>query len=507
MRAVILSMIIWLCAAAVASADWVEARSDNFIFVGDTSEKKAAVIVSELEDYRAMIFKTFNATPMTEMIPVRIYAGRSTREIKNMTGWEKTAGVYRTTREGPVFVMNIKGGFSKKSQARAIAYHEYTHHIVSTYTNTIYPLWYNEGFAEYLSTYEFDKKTAVASVGRPNDGRAMWLSRSELIPMDVLLRSVRRYPFKNDSNKGVQNLRSMFYAQSWLAVHHLRSNPEYNDKLRAYFERMNEYDVPDDAFEQAFGMTPDDYEDVLRAYFKKNRYAYAKVALGEDYVPTEVSTRVLSNAEAAFHQGEAVRLFRSGDAGAELAAEYYAEALSKDGANPKLAAQVEASKALMLSLDKKGTEAITALAPVLAGLSDESGVDDSRILTIAGLSHFNRYSADDRDADDMKTAREYLLRAMVASPSNITAHYYYAASYPATTDPISKQAVYSASEAALYYRGLQFTESNMPLADILMRENHGDRAVELLERARVWSQNGGVRRYATASLRRLGKLE
>lgn len=146
------------------------------------------------------------------------------------------------------------------------------------------------------------------------------------------------------------------------------------------------------------------------------------------------------------------------------------------------------------------------LQPTLDALSEDKTEANSRILAIAGVIYFNRHSDDDRGDDDMIQARKYLKRAIKAHPNNISAHYYYAASYPATMDKISKQALYSAAEASLYFRDLQFTESNMPLADILIRENKSARAVPMLERARVWSTNAGVRSYATQSLRRLGKL-
>ena len=492
---IVITFIIWTLSSTAINADWVEARSENFTFVGKTSERKAATIVRELEEYRAIIFKILNLDPIPEMVPVKIYGVKSSKAITKMTGRVNAAGVYLTTFGGPVFVLDISGNFSKNSAARKIAYHEYTHHLVDTYTNTVYPTWFNEGFAEYLSTFKVDKK-GVVKVGLPDKDRAYSLASYGWMDMEAFLGAIRGYPFENKKTRKIAVTQSQFYAQSWLAVHYIYSTEEYAEKLDAYLEAIAQESMSKTAFNDAFGVTPKEFGGILGKYFKQNQYLYRSIKLATSDRNHAVETRKLTKSEAYFHRGEATRHFRNGKTAQKLIDEYYNKSV-KAGDAPL--AEIEASRAF-IAIENGDEE--TALKNIDLALKKQP--NNSRILRIAGHIYLDLYVNQNTASDlsQIKRARSFLKKSMRANPRNITAHFDYVSTYAVTNDKISRQAIHSALECASYYKGRNFIDSNLRIAEVFVRENKFEDAQPLLEKAIIWSISPEARSYAQELLER-----
>lgn len=480
-----LCLLMWGLAFTPAQAGWVEAKSENFLLVGDTNEKQAKKIVLELEKYRAIIFKLYNIEDQAEMMPVHIYAARSVGTVSDITGRSNVSGVYRNTREGPVFVLNIKGGFTTHSQARKIALHEYTHHIVAQYTNRMYPRWVNEGMAEYLSTFTVDKKGEV-KIGLPNEGRGRTLSNYKWMDMNTLVGSVRTYPEWGKSREG--QLR--FYAQTWLAVHYIQSTPGWTDKLGKYLQGIPKAEDPQAFFTECFGVTPDEFEKLLRAYFKRNNYRGARVPLEPGVGVVPIQTRKLNKAEADFRRGEAVRRFRTTKKGRELAEKYYARSEEKGGP----LAQIEASRAILAL--SAGNEALALeTAERAVALSPEDARTQHVLGKVKVLQYYNKKT--ESNPVQIEEARKLFKNSMRANPDNLQTHFDYVMTYVLLNDAVSKQALYSAKEISIYYRSPNFIESNMRFVPLFLDNNENDYALFHLTRARDWAGQPSIRRAAT----------
>jgi len=483
-----------------AYADWVEARSENFIFTGDTSEKKAALIVNELEEYRSILFKALNLKGIDpEVIPVRIYgvkSGKTLSEIKKLTGFSNAAGLYTTTREGPSFLVNISGSFSKNSPARQITYHEYTHHIISTYSNRVYPRWYDEGYADYLSTFQIDKK-GVVKIGLANENRALALARAQQkaswLDMDILTNSIRNYPWGRGKSLKTTNTQTQFYAQSWLAVHYIVSNKDYAHKVKDYLSAVNQADAPDNVFETSFGISPDDFGELLKDYFKKNKYKAIAIKLADSDRNYDIKTRRLTKGEANFHRAEAIRQFARNKEGRDSSEKYYQRAI--DAGHPP--AQIKASRALNDIASKDEDGAIKNITDALA-----QQPDDSRILQIAGHVYLGQYRNKKTPSDitQIEISRRYLKQSLRANSHNMQAHHDYVSTYAVANDTASKQALYSAEECAYYYKSTNFIDSNLELAEVLLKNDKFEAAKPMLEKAHVWSLSPITRAAAKRAL-------
>jgi tetratricopeptide (TPR) repeat protein len=492
----LLLVLLFLFTPLSASADWVEAKSDNFVFTGDVSEKRAEKILSELEEYRAIIFTLFQVEPANETVPVRVYATKSGRDIEDMTGAKNAAGVYASRLENPLFILNVKGGFTDKSPAKTIALHEYTHHLLSQYTDQMYPRWVNEGMAEYLSTFRASDKGRV-KIGLPKDGRGWTLANYEWMDWDILTSAIRRYPYPNSSDRNVEAVQGLFYAQSWLAVHYIQSTPDMAQKLSQYVRGVPQTSDPKAYFTKVFGMTPAAFGEELRRYFKRNSYPGRQVTLPDSVSEMTITTRKISDGESKFHKAEAIRQFRShSKEGRALAEEYYDEAESEGGP----IARIEASRAL-IAIQAGGMDDAQAHIDKARSLDPEG----ARTLHIAGKVAYARYIDYDTPStsQDMEDARDMFVSAMRAEPTNMQAHYDYVATYAETGDTPSKQAVYSAKECTYHYRSADLLGESMTLASVLSRAGEVDFARHHFQRAALWAPTVRSRRQAREMLERL----
>ncbi len=485
MRALILALLILILSPAqTAWADWVKARSENFIFVGDTTPKTATELLEDFEEFRSIIFELMQIPVSQELVPLKIYAVKSLDDVASITGHKYFSGVYAPRREGPVLIVNLKDIGKKDSRSRQTAYHEFSHHIIATYTNNISPRWYNEGFAEYLSTFKIGKDNRV-TIGLPNDKRGNRLKSEKWIDFETVLNAVRQYP------KG-RKTRLLFYSQSWLSVHFILSNPEYSKKYLVYQKLLTEGESSLMAFQNAFEMTPNEFGDLLRAYFKANKYRTVSITLETESIAPNIAVKSLSKGEEYFHRGEATRLFQGSIKGYDAAERHYQK--SEQNSGPE--AQIAASRAL-LNIAKDENAATQYIAKAI-----EISPDDDRILQIAGHVKLRAFKNEKTPSnpDQIQSARKHLKQAMRANPQNLQAHFDYVSTYAATADDLSKQAVYSAKQCANYYKHRNFLNGNMRLVKVFDQAGESAASNAILEKAKLWARSKKVRTQAAERL-------
>lgn len=496
--------VFWTCLVCVflpmsANAKTIEVKSENFVFVGDVKQKDATALVTELEQYRSAILTLFHVNPIREPMPVRIYGVRGIKNVEKLTGIAGIAGAYATTIEGPVFVLNAKAGFRRGDQARKVALHEYTHHLLATYTSNVYPRWYNEGLANYLATFEVNKK-GQWEVGRPFELYGHALSIKKWMPMKAVTNSVLSYPFKTYKRATGQKISpaDSYYAQTWLAVHYLHSTKGEGAKIRTYLDLLNSGVKAELAFVQAFGRTPEEFEILLKAYFKRNKYSFSKLSPKYDIQAQPLMIRTLSDGAAEFHKAEAMRIFSRSKVKSEDILDQYkkAEVILGEDAN------IFAAQANIYSRQKKFDKAL-GLALKAKELAPESAFVN-RTLGIVYL-YQNTQKNGARDRQEIALAREYLRSAMLANANDISTHYHYVKTFHALREAPSGQAKASAEMALDYYKDINFVSRNLTLASVLIKGGKYDQARKAADKALVWSPHPQVRKRAQRMIDYLDK--
>lgn len=239
----ILACLTFSLAPTAANAAWREARSAHFIIYGDVSEKELREFSTKLERFDAVLRKVLPVPEGADANPLTVLLVPNQKAVAKVPGnsakW--AAGFYRAGPAGSYIVASRERDRTEFGMdAENMLYHEYAHHFMSQYFPIAYPGWYVEGFAEFVSTVDYDKK-AQARIGRAAMHRLPYLVRSEKqLPFDRILAT------DTDSLKTDDEVES-YYARSWLLTHYLMLSDARKGQLGAYLSAINRGRPPAEA--------------------------------------------------------------------------------------------------------------------------------------------------------------------------------------------------------------------------------------------------------------------
>ena len=316
-RGRLLAGLLLLCSqCAVAKEawerDWIEVRSPHFTVISALPEPRTIELLTDLENFRRAVELITNMQRFHERIPTRIYMLPNKENDFHITG--DVAGYMLAGMRGNYAAMVPSGAFTDE-----VLKHEYVHFLVHNRGGQQYPTWFDEGFAELLSTLSVTNTTL--EYGKANSGRVSWLINGDWMPFRKLL-SVR------DTSQLRSDQRSMFYAQAWYLTHYLN----IGDGAKTFVAQSGEYlrlveaGTPSpDAFATAFGISPDRLETKLRAYAR--RIPLMRIQLPTPFPAVAMKTVRMSADAVAADLG----LLALQTAGAVAAEKYFDAALA---ANP-----------------------------------------------------------------------------------------------------------------------------------------------------------------------------
>ncbi|WP_324739684.1 hypothetical protein U8326_08365 [Tsuneonella sp. CC-YZS046] len=257
MRAIRKNVTAFLAALALAAPApatakgpaWRRADTSNFVIYSQGSEVQLRQFANDLERFDALL-REFLSVPATEQKPYRltIYALPNSNSVAKLFSRKRSdvAGFYVASLEGSYAVSNRQKASNKlELDGSVVLFHEYAHHFMHRNFNGSYPLWFNEGFAEYYSTTAFDKDGRF-KVGMPAYHRAYGLIRGN----DV---SIKQLLFTSSLSALKRSERDPFYGRAWLLIHFLMNNEEGQKKLLGYLHDHAGGMDPREAAERNFG--------------------------------------------------------------------------------------------------------------------------------------------------------------------------------------------------------------------------------------------------------------
>jgi hypothetical protein len=234
--------IPYLVPAAVA-ADWYRYENSFFRAYSDADEDKALELLVELEDFRAAFVQVGNVTIPADAPKTRVVIARSGNDFTKYSGSDFVDGFAVDRDDGSILVLPATGYMD---WPKSVIRHEYGHALLK-FKDFDYPWWFEEGFAEFVSSLEFSPDGTSFTVGAVTD-RARYGGRPS-VDWDELVAHgfVGRRMGRRDASNA--------YLQSWLLVHYvtLGKPPENARKLQAYFDRLGAGESSADAFANAFG--------------------------------------------------------------------------------------------------------------------------------------------------------------------------------------------------------------------------------------------------------------
>lgn len=256
----------WLALAPQAHAQWVSVETPGFTVYANGSERRAREMALNLEQFDGLLRRMTGAPAERSPARLQIYLFGSDDFGEAFPHFDNSnvAGVYyaQTERIAAYSIFSPNSGIGSQD----ILFHEYAHHFMYQYFNNAYPSWYIEGFAEVVSTTVLGTERII--IGRSNAARARDLLGNNWIPMDRLLTMTTRQ--FSDGREA-----AMFYAQSWLFAQYLLLTPGANAQFQTYVRAMRSGRPALEAFQEGFGVTPEQMQSTLRRYLQGNPNAIA----------------------------------------------------------------------------------------------------------------------------------------------------------------------------------------------------------------------------------------
>lgn len=283
--------------AVIAKDSWVSVRTKNFLLVGNAGEKDIRKVGLKLEQFREVFTRLFPNMKFNTPVPTTVVVFKSDASYAPFKPGPNIAGYFQP---GPdVNYITLTTESRGLQDPFSVIFHEYTHLLVeNTFPNV--PLWFNEGLAEYYSTFSITDDQKVA-IGTAIGNHVFLLRENKMLPFRTLFEVDYKSPHYNEKNK-----QGIFYAESWALMHYLIIGKEGRvDQLGKFIELLEAKTPLEQAFQQAFGVPFEVMEKDLREYVKKDRY---NVITGhfEKKIELDSATEVtpLTEAEAQAYLGD-----------------------------------------------------------------------------------------------------------------------------------------------------------------------------------------------------------
>ncbi len=249
---------------AQAAGKWTRLQTENFLFVGDASERQIRQLAQHLEQFRDVMSRALPPAALVSSTPTIVFVFQT----------DKSFAPYRPLFEGrPV---DVSGYVQAEGDANYVAvnaefgpgalkiiFHEYAHVLIRNTAGDL-PVWASEGLAGVYETFEDRNGGKSAMIGIPHAEHLLLLQNRTLLPLRELFAVDHGSPIYNEGDR-----RGLLYAESWALMHYLMlGNQVRAVQLREYLLRLKDGVAHDEAFQQAFGGSPDDLERELREYIR-----------------------------------------------------------------------------------------------------------------------------------------------------------------------------------------------------------------------------------------------
>ena len=249
---------------------WTKVQSENFVLVGNASERDIREVAVRLEQFRDAFSRLLTG--------FRINSSAATRVVvfKSNDAFDPFKPVYQG-KPG-----NVAGYFQSGEDVNYITltteeladdpfrviFHEYVHLLLHNTVRNV-PPWLDEGLAEYYSTFDTADDGRKVLLGKVIPGHLLMLRSDHWLPLQTLLSVDRKSPYYNERDKT-----GIFYAESWALVHYLILGSEGKrlPQLGRFLSLIDANVALDSAFKQAFQMEVEALEKEFKKYVEGHTF-------------------------------------------------------------------------------------------------------------------------------------------------------------------------------------------------------------------------------------------
>ena len=251
--------------------EWLKLEAPMFGVISQLDELKTREWAVQFDQFIGALHALYSVDRIG-LPPLTIVLFRQPRDfapyrLRTDSGQARVAAFFGNTGDWSIIAMPDNG---RDETTRETIYHEAVHWFM-TANDSPHPLWFAEGLAETLSTFEV--AGGKGRWGKALEDNLATLAYDGLLPMEELLRASQDEALHGRGS-------SQYYAQAWAFVHRLMfgNGGADSDKLAALLRELRTKDL-DAAVDAAFGASYGALTDDLREYLERGRYGYAETPL------------------------------------------------------------------------------------------------------------------------------------------------------------------------------------------------------------------------------------
>jgi tetratricopeptide (TPR) repeat protein len=292
-----LFLVVSQHATVIAKDTWVSVRTKNFTLIGNASEKEIRDVGFKLEQFREVFTRLLPNIRFNTPVPTTVIVFKSDSSYKPFKPSANTAGYFQP---GPdVNYITLTTEVRGEQDPFSVIFHEFTHLLVeNTFEDA--PPWFNEGLAEYYSSFSITDNQKF-EIGSPIGRHVFLLRENKMLPFKTLFEVDHKSPYYNERNK-----QTIFYAQSWALMHYLIIGKAGKNAQLGKFVDMLRSKVPtEEAFQKAFETSFATMEKELREYVRNDRYNVLKGHFQHQLeLDTTAEAKPLTEAEVQEYLGD-----------------------------------------------------------------------------------------------------------------------------------------------------------------------------------------------------------
>ena len=251
--------------ASVDDRDWCITYTDHFEVVSDLPREKALELVVQLDLFRSAASALLPGGSREVAPPIKLVAFKRARDFATVFNSTHVAGFTRPSLDQSLLASgpDLSGAHLTRN-----IFHEYVHYLVRSRATLNLPIWYEEGFASYLSTLSIDP-AGIVTVGRMPYAylRGVLLLPGLTVP-DVIGERFQLDPRRHDL--------SDVYGLAWAIVrflHHAEDDngERYASRLGDMLAAIDNGISSEEAMESSLGLDPEGLKRRLKNYYDNDQ--------------------------------------------------------------------------------------------------------------------------------------------------------------------------------------------------------------------------------------------
>jgi tetratricopeptide (TPR) repeat protein len=483
-RVCLACVLVLVAGTAAAQSRWTLVRSETLTVVGDQSPRTLRRVADEIEQFREVVGQLIG-TDHPPALPTIVYVFGTVRTMEPYAPAAprraRMAGFYLPDTDLQRLVLSLD-----QPGDTPLAFHEYMHLILDNAIRGL-PSWLSEGLAEYFSSYQLMVGGRVAEAGgeRPV---YQTLLRDGYLPIGELLTQQASGP------TGESERLTTFYAHAWALTHYILNEvPKGGTAINRYVGQLRSGRPHVDAFRNAFGSSPAEFDGKLRQYIRRDIFPVRRFPLTDAVEVTSATVpHDLTATEAEAWLGDLLRAVRGPDAAAPR--------IESAAAAAPQAAMVQFALGRLRLAQNQNAEGLAALARAAALAPDDFLIQ----LAYGGWLLRRGVSAGQTQAVVDERALAALTHAATLNPLSPEPHARLA-TIQARSAPTLEAARTSLRRAIELAPGR--LEYSVRLADLYLRAGALPQAKAILTAVRAGTSDRRLARTVTERLAQIAALE